>query len=339
MVWNAQAASNWFLTWENEDAEDLKSFVLQIHVTDLTFRDVLSDGINSYVSICRQRNGPVSGWELIGKTNIIRDETSPAYPQGFRIFYGPDTDLDQDRLRIICYHRRDAWAREQVIGTATISLMEMVRTFGTKTKVELVRKGGKVMGSVWFLGEALPSQSPRGGDNEMRWKIAAMAPRKARMGIRTFLVVSREREDKTWAVLYRSEVVKRNLISEIWSSNKLSVLFPSLVLRQSEVVLGKTPVRRVRFEIFEKGKHGEGHVCIGEVTTSVDEILNEFVEDTSLSLKVDGEMVGEFACVKRKEEEERVVSFEVEVNYFDQQAAIREIEARRQKKRMNLDSP
>lgn len=164
MTWSAEAASNWFLTWDSDSPSEGKSFLLQVEISNLTYRDLLSDGVNSYVTICRQRNGPSSGWELIGKTGVLKDENKPAYPEGIRIFYEQGTNLSEDLLKVICYHRREGLKSEEMIGSACISVRELVRAFGTRVQVELVRKKReRVVGWVWFLGEGLPEVSPRGG--------------------------------------------------------------------------------------------------------------------------------------------------------------------------------
>lgn len=342
MVWDTKAATNWFLTWDEDSAADGKSFLLQVELTNLIHRDLLSDSINSYVTICRQRNGPSSGWELIGKTALIKDDPNPAYPQGFRVFYEQCTDLSHDLLKVICYHRRDTLAHEDIIGTACISVRELVRAFGTRVQVELLKgKTDKIVGAVWFLGEALPNQSPRGANNSFEFCISAMPPRRADLKFpvvpKLFLVVSRERDDQTWAVVYRTDVVRGQTMAGLLNKH-MRIVFKPFALKQSELVLGKTPMRRVRFDLFQKGKHGESHVCVGSVYTCVDELLNEFLEDTSLDLLVDGGTVGEFASVSKSCEKHHM-RLQIEINYFNLQADLREMEERRMKRSLNLDSP
>lgn len=341
MVFRPEAAANWFLTWDEDAAEAGKSFLLQVQLSNLVFRDLLSDGINSYANVCRQRNGPASAWELVGKTAIIKDETNPQYPEGFRIFYEQDTNLSEDLLKVICYHRRDTLGHEDVIGTACISVRELVRTFGTRVQVELVKKKTeKVVGSVWFLGEALPSQSPRGAANVFEFRISAMAPRIADVKFqvaKVFLVVSRERDDNTWGIVYRSDVVKKLAMVNL-TNRKHQIVLKPFQLQQSEIVLGMTPMRRVKFSFFQKGKRGEPHINIGEVVTSADELSHEFVEDISLDFSLDGQVMGEFACIGRVEEK-TLTTFQVELNYFNTENDTREIEERRRQKTMNLNSP
>lgn len=341
MVFNPSDASNWFLCWDEETAGEGKSFQLQVKIENIVFRDLLSDGINSYITVCRQRKGSTSGWELLGKTAPIKDEANPEYPEGFRIFYDQETNLDEDSLKVICYHRREGLGHEEVIGTASTSIRELVRTFGTRVQFELLKpKKNKVVGTVWFLGEPLPSQSPRGGSNIFQFKIAAMAPRATKVTLqpsRVFLVIFREREDGTWGVVYRGPVVKRHAVVKIINP-RLPIVLSPVSVRQSELVLGSTPMRRIKFSFFHAGRHGEPHVILGEVTTTVDEILNEFSEDTSLDFSLNGEVIGEFANVSHKKDG-RTNTFEIEVNYFDPENDAREIQERRRNTVLNLDSP
>lgn len=342
MVWNTQAATNWFLTWDEDSITDGKSFLLQVQLTNITRRELLSDAVNSYITICRQRNGPSSGWELIGKTALIKDDPNPAYPEGFRVFYEQHTNLTLDLLKVICYNRRDTLGHEEIIGTACISVRELVRAFGTRVQVELMRgKSDRIVGAVWFLGEALPNQSPRGGNNCFDFEISAMPHRKSEIKFtvvpRLFLVVSRERDDQTWAVVYRSDVVRRLTMSSLLN-RRMQIVFKAFSLKQSELVLGKTPMRKIKFDFWQKGKHGEAHVCVGSVQTCVDELLNDFAEDTSLDLMVDGQTVGEFVSVSRRCENHHV-GLRIEVNYFDLQGDLRDVEERRMKRGLNLDSP
>lgn len=341
MVFRPEAAANWFLTWDEDAAEAGKSFLLQIKLSNLVFRDLLSDGINSYATICRQRNGPGSAWELMGKTAIIKDESNPEYPEGFRIFYEQDTNLSEDLLKVICYHRRDTLGHEEVIGTACISVRELVRTFGTRVQVELLKKKTeKVVGAVCFLGEALPNLSPRGGGKAFEFQIAAMVPRKTDVKYqvaKVFLVISRERDDKTWGIVYRSDVVKKLAVVNL-TNRKHQIVFKPFKLRQAEFVLGMTPMRRIKFSFFQKGKRGEPHINVGEVVTNADELSHEFVEDTSLDFSLNGQVIGECANMGRVEEK-NVTTFQIELNYFDSESDAREIDERRRQKTMNLNSP
>lgn len=341
MVFRPEAAANWFLTWDEDTADEGKSFLLQIKLSNIAFRDLLSDGINSYATICRQRKGPGSAWELLGKTAIIKDEPNPEYPEGFRIFYEQDTNLSEDLLKVICYHRRDALGHEEVIGTACISVRELVRTFGTRVQVELLRKKTeKVVGAVCFLGEALPNQSPRGAANAFEFRISAMAPRKVDVKYQVakmYIVISRERDDKTWGIVYRSDVVKKLAVVNL-KNRKHQIVFKPFKLRQAEFVLGMTSMRRIKLAFFQKGKRGEPPINIGEVVTTADELLHDFVEDTSLDYSLDGQVVGEFANMGRAEEK-NLTTFQVELNYFDSENEMREIEERRRQKAMNLNSP
>lgn len=341
MVWNTQAATNWFLTWDEDSIADGKSFLLQVQLTNVTHRDFLSDSINSYITICRQRNGPSSGWELIGKTALIKDDANPAYPEGVRVFYEQHTNLTEDLLKVICYNRRDALGHEDIVGTACISVRELVRAFGTRVQVELVRgKSDNVVGMAWFLGEALPNQSPRGGNTCFEFEISVMPHRKSEVKFtvvpRLYLVVSRERDDQTWAVVYRSEVVRLTMSGLL--NRRMRIVFKPFSLKQSELVLGKTAMRKIKFEFLQKGKHGETGMCVGSVQTCVDELLNEFMEDTGLDLVVDGQTVGEFVNVSRGCENNQV-RFQIEVNYFDLQGDLRAMEEREMKRSFNLDSP
>ncbi|CDF33925.1 unnamed protein product [Chondrus crispus] len=341
MVFRPEAAANWFLTWDEDAADAGKSFLLQVKIAALSFRDLLSDGINSYATICRQRNGPDSAWELLGKTAIIKDDPNPEYPEGFRVFYEQDSNLSEDLLKVICYHKRDGLGHEDVIGIACISVRELVRTFGTRVQVELLRKKSqKVAGSICFMGEALPHHSPRGSNTTFDFHVAAMTPRKndgKYQFAKMFLVISRERDDKTWGIVYRSDVVKKLAIVNLTKS-KHQIVFKPFQLRQAEFVLGMTPKRRIKFSFFQKGRRGEPHIRIGQVVTSAEELLQDFAEDTSLDFMLDDRVIGEFANVARTEEK-NITKLNIELNYFDSEREAREIKERGKRKVMNLNSP
>lgn len=289
-------AQNWFLTWGEGESEDAgKSFVLQVEISGLVFRDVLSDGINSYVLVERYESGSNGRWKMIGQTAVVKDEESPKYPESFRVFYQQHTDLSNDFLRVTCVNRRDALGHTDVIGTVSISVYELVRTFGTRVRVELLsrkRKDERVVGRVTLVGEGLPSQSPRGGDNLFKFKIACQAPRKSevRYGMpRPFLVISRERDDGTWSTVWRTPIAKRQ---SRMSLNRSAFLFKEFHLRQSEMVLGKRPQRRILFALLHHGKKGDPHIELGEAITSADELLNDLEADSSTDLLLNGEVIG-----------------------------------------------
>lgn len=77
---------------------------------------------------------------------------------------------------------------------------------------------------------------------------------------------------------------------------------------------------------------------MGHVLTNIDEVFNDFLEDTSLDLRIEDNVVGEFACVSKKQID-KITTFEVQVDYFDIEKEAREIEERRKNKTLNLDSP
>lgn len=315
--------------------------MLQIKLSNLVYRDLLSDTINSFILLFR-REDMNRTWTEVGRTAIIYDEMNPEYPEAFPISFSKSTNLSEDMLKVVCYNHKEPLGHNDIIGTAKISMRELVRAFGTRVQIELVKKRNeKVVGSVWFLGESLPVASPRESCTQFRFKISSMAPRKSEVKHQTpkvFLVISREREDKTWSVVYRSSVVKRGSFVGI-VNRKAPLTFKAFQISQADLTLSMATGRKIKFTFFQKGKNSEPHVCVGEVTTSVDELVNDFVADTSLDLCLNGEVVGEFADVARHFDDEKVISLQVEVNYFDSEGDARQIEERRKRKTLNLNSP
>lgn len=311
-------SSNWFLTWDKDSANDGKCFLLQIKLQNVNHRQIRSDGPNVYAVVYRRYNGAVT-YTKVGTTSLIKDDRNPEFPDGFRIYFDQYTDLSDDMLKIICFHRRELPpSHEYVIGAATITIRELVRTFGARVNVELVRQhDGRSVGGVWFLAEPLPVRSPRGGSNVMEFTISVLPPRRTEIKFQTtriFIVVERQRNDMTWSAVYRSEVFKRDGVKRL--NKKARIYINPFEIRQGELVLGMTAMRKIRFSLFQKGKKGESHVRLGEVISSVDELMNEFQVDTSLDVRVNSQIVGEFANVGRLDENTRT-SLNIEVNYFN----------------------
>lgn len=319
-------ATNWFLTWDESSAHHGKSLSLQVKILNISFRDFLSDGVNSSTAVYR-RSAFDKTWTHLGTTDIIRDDVNPEYPEAFRLCYDQQTDLTRDAIKVVVFNRRDTLGHEDVIGSASISMRELVRAFGTRVQVELIRRrDNRVVGTVWFIGEALPTCSPQNASDKLTFCIAAMPPRRIDIGFHTprmFFTVARERQDNTWSVVYRSELLKKSTLSlhsitlsTLALSSKKGVLeFKPFTLQLGDLMLGMTMSRRVRFTFYQKGKHGDVHMVVGQVNTTVDELVNEFAQDTSLDVLVKGEIVGEFADIRRVDDKS-CSSFSIELNYF-----------------------
>lgn len=312
-------STNWFLTWDDQSRSDGKSFLLQIKFHNLLHRNPTTDVINSYAVIHRRHNGEHTFIE-VGTTSMIPNDPNPQYPDGFRVYYDQHTDLTDDLLRVICYHRREvAPSYHHVLGSATITLRELLRAFGARVSVELIRKkDAKVVGSVWFIAEPLPIRSPRGGSNTMQFTLSVMHPKYAGVKfqfntIRLFLVIERERSDHTWSVAYRSRVYKRDLVQSLASRSAYIVLDPFQV-RQGELVLGMTATRKIRFSFFQKAKKGQPHFIVAHVVTTVAELMTEFQVHSSLDASIDSNVVGKFSNIARIDEHQ-LTSFDVQLNY------------------------
>lgn len=282
------------------------------------YRDLLGDAIHSFVVIYRQHSGR-KNWEEVGRTAIIRDEPSPQFPEGFRLYYDQATNLSEDKLKVVSYIRREALHREAVIGTAEISMRELVRAFGTRVQVELIKnRSDKIVASIWFLGEALPCCSPRGGSNILHFEISSRLPRNIDLkhqSLRMYLQISRERTDLTWSAVYRSPFVKSSSLLALRNRNA-TLNFNPFELRQSELVLGMSIDRRVKFSFFQKGRKNQPHSCVGEVITTVNQLLNGFEQYTTLDLRVNDELVGAFAAIS-KGATQKITILEIELIYFN----------------------
>lgn len=325
---------NWFLTWDDESASDGKCILLQIKLHSITYRSNRFENPNIFATLYRRHNCAKT-YTKMGTTSLIREDCNPEFSDGFRVYYDQQTDLMDDMLKVICFYRRDIPpSNEHVIGAASISLRELVRAFGTRINIELTRFGeqDKSCGGVWFYAEALPLQSPRGGDNLIQFFISSTVPpthptdqfRFAYQSSKMFVVVERERTDKTWGIAYRGEAVrKEGGIKQILSSNKSNIgkyVLKSFQLRQGELILGMTALRKIRFSFFQTGrKSGDPHTRVGSVVSSVDELINDFQVESSLDVKFESQVVGDFVLRRRFEEDHHSVSFDIHLKFYEQQ--------------------
>jgi hypothetical protein len=351
------AGSNWFLTWSEDDEDTGKSFLLQVEIEGVSSPSALCDAVNPYVRVTRSASGVTGPWKSIGETSVIPDEKDAAFPEGFRIFYEHATDLTKDMVRASVYHKHDSGLQsDDLIAEATVTLNELLRTFGTKLKLELLRpKTDKICGRIQFLGEALPARSPRGGKNSFKFRIKIEPPPKeaAVGGIhllgtpRLFLLVSRERADGSWGVLHRSGLVKKGstrVSRKMPSRHGSHLMVPKFALTQTELILGGVPTRPIQFQVFLKGRKDEGHRCIGRTVLTVDELLNDLESDSSVDYMLDDEILGEFAVIERSEMPSSAkgatdYTYDIEVNYFDERAE-KELQRKRKKRStLNLNSP
>lgn len=310
-------SSNWFLTWDDESHHGGKSFLLQVKIRDLVHRNPLTDVVNSYAIIHRRHNGE-NTYTQIGTTSLIQNDCNPEYPDGFRIYYDRHTDLADDFLNVVCYHRREVTPSYQfALGSATITVRELVRAFGARINVELVRqKDRKVVGSVWFIAEALPVRSPKGGDNIMQFCMSVLPPKIVGIklqSLRLFLLVERERSDRTWSVVYRSRVYKRDVVQSLTNRHRL-IAFKPFEIRQGELVLGMSAMRKIRFSFLEMARRGHPPFTVACVVTSVDQLMNEFQADSCLNACIDNQVVGRFKSVARIDEHQ-LTSFDIHLEY------------------------
>lgn len=322
---------NWFLTWDADSVNDGKCFLLQIKLFNLVHRQNRNEGPNVYAIIYRRHNGAKT-FTKIGTTSIIKDDRHPEFPDGFRIYFDQQTDLSDDLLKIICFHRRELPpSHEYVLGAATITIRELVRTFGARVNVELIRQGSqRVAGGVWFYAEALPVRSPRGGSNVIQFSLSVLPPRRSEIrfqSVRMFLVVERERSDRTWSVVYHSDVYKHEGMMRL--TRKPRIRFDTFQVRQGELILGMTALRKIRISFLQKGKRTDPHLRIGEVTTSVEELITDFQVDCRLDLCLNSNVVGNFINVGRMDED-TCASFNVDVNFFPSGANLERRIVRRQ---------
>lgn len=322
---------NWFLTWDADSANDGKCFLLQIKLFNLIYRQNRNEGPNVYAVVYRRHNGAKT-FTKIGTTSIIKDDRHPEFPDGFRIYFDQQTDLSDDLLKIICFHRRELPpSHEYVLGAATISIRELVRTFGARVNVELLRQDNqRVAGGVWFYAEALPVRSPRGGSNIIQFSLSVLPPRRSEIrfqSIRIFAVIERERSDRTWSVVYRSDVYKHEGMIRL--TRKPRIQFDTFQVRQGELILGMTALRRVRISFLQKGRRTDPHLRIGEVMTSVDELISDFHVDCRLELCLNSKVVGNFVNVGRLDED-TCASFDIDVNFFTSEASTEKCLRRRQ---------
>lgn len=346
--------SNWFTSWE-EGEESGKSFLLQVSLEGVTNPSLIHDSVNAYVRLQRSTCGVGGPWEEIGNTETVENETDPEYAAGFRILYTEETDLTKDVLRAQVFHKHDTGLQsDEKLGEADVTLNEMLRTFGTKLMVELLKpKKDKIAGRIWFHGEALPLVSPRGGHNLFDFRIKMQTPPSDvcgdaydRLGAsRMFLVVSRERPaDGSWAVVHRTGYVKKGstrVSRKIHSHLKSYLMVPRFRLLQTNLILGGTLERQIRVQVFMKGRKDEGHSLIGTSVFTVDELLKYLRSDTCVDFTKDEDIIGEFAVIQREEASQKKAGtrykYEVEINFEDEKEIAEKVRKVQKRNMMRLD--
>lgn len=334
---------NWFTTFSEDEEVSGKSFLLQVELEGLSSRDRLSDDVTSFVKLGRSSAGPGGPWKPIGRTSVIEDDPNPSFQEGFRVFYNHETNLGTELIRASAF-QTSSLSGEEFIGSSEITMRELLRTFGTSLKLELFRPNSeKICGRITFLGEGLPSRSPRGGQNTFEFKFKAMVPPKEISGTgsvqmslamtaqRLFLVVSRERDDGSWSTVHRTGYVKKGSMLMV-RSRRAHLTFPAVKILQKELVLGKTPTRAVRFKLFQQGRRGDEHVPVGSATTTVGDLLENLGPGGSLGLHIHGDEVGELSIAEKVHggvARGEYVTFEMEFNYFEKDSDEKQIRERR----------
>lgn len=350
----ASQGANWFTTWD-EDDESGKSFFLQTSLEGVSNPSLLHDSVNAYVELQRSGNGVCGPWEVIGSTSVVFDEKDPDFAEGFRVLYDQDTDLTKDMLRARVFHKHEsALLSSQLIGEADVSLNELLRTFGTKLMVELLRpKTDKICGRIWFLGEALPSSSPRGGKNAFEFRIKLQTPPSDAFqdGVgmigapRLFLIVSRERTDGSWGVLYRTGYVKKGstrISRKIHSRLRSYLIVPRFTLQQTNLILGGKVDRQIQVQVLTKCRKDDGHKVVGTSVFTVDDLIHDLRSDTSVDFVQDEESIGEFAVIERvkgagSSRTSTRYSYDVEINFSDEKKNAEKIRKVKKQNRMKLD--
>lgn len=348
--------SNWFTTWD-EGEECGKSFQLQVALEGVSNPSIIHDTVNAYVQLQRSSNGVSGPWEPIGNTSVVQDEKDPQFAEGFRVFYEQDTDLTKDMLRAQVFHKHDMGLQsDDLIGEADVTLNELLRTFGTRLMVELLRpKSDKIAGRIWFLGEALPCMSPRGGKNSFDFRIKMQTPpsdvvQDAHGGLgssRIFIIVSRERTDGSWGVLHRTGYVKKGstrVSRKIHSHLKSYLMVPRFNLLQTNLILGGKLERQIQVQVLIKGRKDEGHTLVGTSTFTIDDLLKYLRSDTCVDLTKDDEIIGEFAVIEREEilgsgEEGpgTKYKYDIEINFNDEKKNAEQVRKVKKQNRMRLD--
>lgn len=284
--------SNWFLTW-GEDDDASKSFLLQVEGEGLSYGGLLSDTVNSFAKIERSSNGVSGPWEEVGETGVLFSERNPQYAEGFRLVYEQGEDLTKEMVKVGIYQKHDsiviADARSrELIGEVRVTLNELLRTFGTKLKVELRRpKSDKICGRVQMLGEALPARSPRGGRNSFEFNVKIQAPPNevfdnvsgAVGALKMYLIITRERDDGSYSVLYRTGYVKKGITRmsrKLHSKRGSQLVFEAFTLMQQLIILDGKMTRPLRFQLMVKGKGDEENHCLGYSDFSVDEVRFDY---------------------------------------------------------------
>lgn len=342
--------ANWFHTWADEESYG-KSFHLQVELEGLSVHTHTSP----YVKLSQSSHGISGPWRDIGQTSVVSDEKDPAFAEGFRILYEQSTDLTAEMVKAEVWHHRDGLMPDERVGEASVSLMELFRTFGTKVKVEILKqKSDKIVGRIQFLGEKLPTSSPRGGKNSFSFKMKVETPPSQEISSghgtfapsRLFVLVSREREDGSWGIVHRTGYFKTGstrMSQKLKSKRKSYLIVPRFTLNQGEMLLGEGPERPIRMQVVMHGRKDEKHTVIGTSVLSVDELLNDLFSETSVDFCADEEIVGEFAVMERRELVSlggaTAYTYEIQINRFDEEEDAKKYRQALKKKNVNLNSP
>lgn len=347
-----EEGANWFRTWAEDDDGVGKSFHLQVELEGLSVHTHTSP----YVKLSRSSSGIAGPWKRIGETSVVSDEKDPAFAEGFRIFYEQATDLSKEMVKAEVWHHREGLMSDERVGEASLALIELLRTFGTKVKIDLLKhKSEKLAGRVQFLGEKLPPVSPRGGKNSFTFRIKIETPPSEEISSgngtfapsRLFIAVSRERQDGSWGMVHRTGYVRTGstrMSQKLKAKRRSYLSVPSFMLAQTELLLGEGLSRPIRLQVIMHGRKDESHSVIGAAILTVDELLHDLSSETSVDFCIDDEIIGEFAVVERsmepgKNPSSEAYTYDVQINRFNEEEEAKKYRIAKKKKNLNLNSP
>jgi copine 5/8/9 len=203
-----------------------------------------------------------NAWNRLGDTEVVKDNLNPQWVKLFQVDYY--FELAQ-RLRVEVYDQ-DSQAKSlkdhDLIGVAEFSLGQLMGAPGQSGSFLLTRgKPGnaKHQGQLLVKAEEVAASADVA---RMRFSGTSLANMDGMFSKSDpFLVISREREDHTWIVVHKTEVIDNNL-NPNWKPFDVPV----------QKICNGDYRRPLRLQVMDEDSGGRSEL-IGEVLTSMEDLL------------------------------------------------------------------
>mmetsp|Transcript_36258 Transcript_36258/g.58602 ORF Transcript_36258/g.58602 Transcript_36258/m.58602 type:complete len:616 (-) Transcript_36258:1252-3099(-) len=208
-------------------------------------------------------------WKEVGKTETITNCANPKFVTTIKVDYFFE---ENQPLRFVVYDRdskSNNLKSQDLIGEASLNLGEVIGARGQAMTKELTNTGhpNRKNGSITVFAEEV-----RGIQDVVKLHFSAQKLPKRGLFSSTlpFLVLSRSREDGSWAPVFKTE--QSSARSPVWRAAEVSV----------QRICNGDPERPLLIEVMHYSKNGN-HKLLGRAETSLNALIGKVNQPIELS--------------------------------------------------------